>query len=351
MKTDERFAELRRRKIGLNLKARLTLLVGAVVIVSMLIAFGIALILQWLIPSIIRIPMFFQLTVFSLAVAMTATRLLSRIFFDPIGELREGLRRIADGDFSTRLETKTSSTEIQELFAGFNMMASELSATEILQSDFVSNVSHEFKTPIGAIEGYATLLQCPENSKEDELEYIEKILFNTGRLSDLVGNILLLSKIENQSIQTNQTRFSLDEQIRQSILSLEPSWAEKDTVFDIELESVDYTGNKPLLHHVWDNLIGNAIKFGPKGGTVGIRLKAEGDSIIFYVEDDGPGLSAEAEKHLFDKFYQADNSHKSEGNGLGLTLVKRIIAIAGGQVTAENKKDGGARFTVILKNQ
>lgn len=349
MKSKERFDELRKHKIGwFNLKTRLTLLVGAEIVIIILCASGITKLLTWLFPSITTLPLLLQLYLFSLVFALIATRLISRLFFDPIKQLREGMQKVADGDFSVRLDTKSSSQEIREMFAGFNMMAQELSATEILQTDFVSNVSHEFKTPISAIEGYATLLQGCESADPDQREYVEKILFNTGRLSALVGNILLLSKLENQSIQTNKTVFRLDEQIRQSIVSLEPAWAKKEIEFDVDLESVEYLGNESLLHHVWDNLIGNAIKFNPYGGVVRLRLLREGDAVVFTVEDEGPGLSEESKKHLFDKFYQADNSHKQEGNGLGLALVKRILTITGGKIEAENRTACGCKFTVSL---
>lgn len=326
----------------------MTLLVGFVVLGSIAIAFGIAKVLEWTLPFTTHIPLLIQLNLFSLSVAMIAARLFSKLFFDPIKVLRDAMQKVADGDFNVRLETKSSSHEIQEVFAGFNMMTQELRATEILQTDFVSNVSHEFKTPINAIEGYTTLLQGCENLEEDQQEYVEKILFNTKRLSNLVGNILLLSKIENRSIQTHQTRFRLDEQIRQSIVALEPAWAQKEIEFDVDMDSVEYLGCENLLHHVWDNLIGNAIKFDPVGGIVRIRLSKNDDRLIFTVEDNGPGLSAESAKHIFDKFYQADSSHKEEGNGLGLALVKRILLIAGGEITAENVEGGGCRFTVTL---
>ena len=191
-------------------------------------------------------------------------------------------------------------------------------------------------------------MQGCEGLDEDHQEYIEKILFNTGRLSDLVGNILLLSKIENQTIGMTKTRFRLDEQIRQSIVALEPRWSEKDIEIDAELESIEYTGSENLLHHVWDNIIGNAIKFNPVGGIVRIGLTRQAGAIIFTVEDNGPGLSKKAQKHMFEKFYQEDSSHKQEGNGLGLALVKRILSLENGcEVYAENLENG-CRFTVSL---
>ena len=348
MKERDIFQKYRKQKVKFSLRTRMIIAVGVIVLASILISFGIAKLLEWLLPFSTSIPLLIQLNIFSLIIALIATHFLSKMFFDPIKELREGMQKIADGNFDTRLETKSTSDEIQEVFAGFNMMAQELGSTEILQTDFVSNVSHEFKTPINAIEGYTMLLQSTENIDETENEYIEKILFNTRRLSSLVSNILLLSKLENQSIQTHREKYALDEQIREDILALESLWEPKDIEFDVDLDAVCYYGNKNVLHHVWSNLLSNAIKFSPNGGTIKMRLFEEKEKIVFYVEDNGPGLSEEAKKHLFDKFYQADTSHKEEGNGLGLALVKNIVSLCDGDISAENMKDGGCRFTVKL---
>lgn len=350
MKERDIFQKYRKKKVKFSLRTRMTIAVGLVVLASILISFGIAKLLEWLLPTSTSIPLLIQLNIFSLVIAVIAMHFLSKMFFDPIKILREGMQKIADGNFDTRLETKSTSDEIQEVFAGFNMMAKELGSTEILQTDFVSNVSHEFKTPINAIEGYTMLLQSTENIDEVESEYIEKILFNTRRLSSLVSNILLLSKLENQSIQTGQERYSLDEQIREDILALEAAWAPKNIEFDVDLDSVIYLGNKNIMHHVWSNLLSNAIKFSSDGGTIKMRLQKKDRKVIFVLEDQGPGLSEEAQRHLFDKFYQADTSHKEEGNGLGLALVKNILSLCGGEISAENIVEGGCRFTVTLPN-
>lgn len=344
----DRFQDLRQKKVKVSLRTRLTLLVGGVLLVSIFVAFGITRLINWLVPIVARIPLWIQLNVFALVVAMLATRFLSRIFFDPIRDLRIGMQEIADGRFDTRLQTDSSSLEIQELVAGFNMMAQELESTEILQTDFVSNVSHEFKTPINAIEGYTTLLQSTDNIDEVEGEYIDKILANTHRLSSLVSHILLLSKIENQSIRPVREAYRLDEQIREAVVALESAWEPKDIEWDVELDKITYVGSKNMMHHVWSNLLGNAVKFSPIGGCVCLRLWQTDETVCFTVEDEGPGLSAEAEKHLFDKFYQADTSHKGEGNGLGLALVQRILTVEGGTVVAANRPEGGCRFTVTL---
>lgn len=340
----------KQRNCGKNrfsLRTRLTLLVSAELVLCVLIALGLATLLQGFINTDSPLVLMMALLVVSLVIGFLVTSLLSKLFFDPIKRLRKAMEQVAEGDFSVRLEDKSSSREIMEIYSGFNLMAKELGATEILQTDFVSNVSHEFKTPINAIEGYTTLLQS-DNLDEEQKQYVEKILFNTRRLSSLVGSILLLSKIENQSIQTNRTRYRLDEQIRQSIVALEPAWEKKEIEFDVDMDRVEYVGDESMMRHVWDNLIGNAIKFDPPCGMVRIRLSQAGEKITFTIEDCGPGLTEEAKKHLFDKFYQADSSHKEEGNGLGLALVKRILAISGGEITAENLDGGGCRFTVIL---
>lgn len=350
MKTRETFEEIRKRSNRFSLRVRLTLLVSAELVFCVIAGLIIATVLEkYLIKYDSKLLLLFELLIVSLLIGSVVTGILSRLFFNPIKKLREAMGKVADGDFSVRLEANSSSKEIQEIYSGFNLMAHELAATEILQTDFVSNVSHEFKTPINAIEGYATLLQDWDNLNQEQQKYVEKILFNTKRISDLVGNILLLSKIENQSIQTNQTSFLLDEQIRQSILGLEPAWAAKEVEFDVDLEKIEYTGNENLLRHVWDNIINNAIKFGPSFGLIKIRLRRQNGDIVFTVEDNGPGLTEETQKHLFDKFYQADSSHRQEGNGLGLALVKRIVSITGGEVSAQNIVGGGCKFTVKFK--
>ncbi len=350
MTVRERFEKVRSEQQNrFSLRTRLTALVTLEMLVCVLVSYGVDQLLNQVLPF--EVPLELELIGVCLLVGILVTSQLSKFFFNPIKKLRGAMDKVADGDFSVRLEEKSSSKEIMEIYTGFNLMANELNATEILQSDFVSNVSHEFKTPINAIEGYSTLLQDSDNLSEDQREYVDKILLNTGRLSSLVGSILLLSKLENQQIPSHQVEYRLDEQIRQSIVALESAWEQKDIEFDVELDRISYLGNEPMMRHVWDNLISNAVKFSPNGGTVKIHLAKKPKKLIFTVEDQGPGLSEEAQKHIFDKFYQADASHKQEGNGLGLALVKRILTIEKGQITAENRPEGGCRFTVILRTK
>ena len=350
MTVRERFEKVRSEQQNrFSLRTRLTALVTLEMLVCVLISYGVDQLLNKVFSW--KVPLELELVSVCLLVGILVTSQLSKIFFNPIKKLRSAMDKVADGNFSVRLEDKSSSKEIMEIYTGFNLMAHELSSTEILQTDFVSNVSHEFKTPINAIEGYSTLLQDADNLDENQREYIDKILFNTQRLSSLVGSILLLSKLENQQIPSNQVEYRLDEQIRQSIVALEPAWEKKNIEFDVELDRVSYLGNEPMMRHVWDNLISNAVKFSPNGGTVKINLAKKLKKLVLTVEDQGSGLSEEAQKHIFDKFYQADASHKQEGNGLGLALVKRILAIEKGQITAENRPEGGCRFTVTLRTK
>ena len=350
MKAREVFQQIRHQKRGGDsLRLRLTLLVSVEIVVCILLALALYFLLQDVIDMDEKWLLLLDLVVVSLLVGSVVTLFISKYFFAPIKKLGKAMEQVADGDFSVRLDEKSSSKEIMEVYSGFNMMAHELRATEILQTDFVSNVSHEFKTPINAIEGYSMLLQDSENLSPEQQQYIDKIVFNTSRLSSLVGSILLLSKLENQQIPTGQTCYRLDEQIRQSIVAQEAAWEKKELDFDVNLDRVEYVGNEPMMRHVWDNLISNAIKFSPIGGLVCMRLRDQNGILEFTISDEGPGISDDALKHIFDKFYQADSSHKEEGNGLGMALVKRILAIEGGTVRAENRENNGARITVTLR--
>lgn len=341
---------MKKKRFGFHFNLRLyfTLIVMVEIAISVVVAVILGVILNLVAKGNILLPLTVWQVLLSLLIGASISAFLGKWFSGPITQLGEAMNKVADGDFSVRLTADKGIREIEDIYANFNLMAKELGATEILQTDFVSNVSHEFKTPINAIEGYATLLQGDENLSPEMARYVEKILFNTKRLSGLVGNILLLSKVDNQVIQSRCSTFRLDEQIRQSVVLLEPKWEEKDIEFDVDLERVEYTGDESMLMHVWNNIIGNAIKFDPPGGYIGIKMKQRDGEIIVTVEDSGPGVDEEAKKHIFDRFYQADSSHKEEGNGLGLALVKRIVDANKGRVSVENRIGGGCRFTVVL---
>ena len=296
----------------------------------------------------VSIPIFVWAILFSVVVGGAITKFITRSFIDPITQLGKAMKEVSDGNFQVTAQCRSRLKEVNDIYDSFNLMVKELGATETLQTDFISNVSHEFKTPINAIEGYASLLQDHQQSQAEQDAYIEKILFNTHRLSTLTGNILLLSKINNQSIHPQRTVFRLDEQVRQAIVALEQKWTEKDIDFDVELDKISYSGYESLLIHVWSNLIDNAIKFDPHGGMISLRLRQENGFAVFTIDDNGPGVAPEEQERVFHKFYQSDNSRVMDGNGLGLPLVKKIVEFSGGTVTLENLPAAGCRFTVRL---
>ena len=299
----------------------------------------------WLgIPYTIRVLLISILSGAAIAVG------LSKIFVSPMMKLGDAMRKVAGGDFSVRLDCTSKIRDVREVYGSFNTMVKELGNTETLQTDFVSNVSHEFKTPINAIEGYASLLQDSQLTDEQKNAYIDKIIFNTRRLSDLVGNILLLSKVNNQTISLKASTFRLDEQVRQSILALESKWEKKEIEFDIDIDEIEYTGYENLLSHVWLNLIDNAVKFSPQNGQIRIRLKQLDGSVTFSIWDNGLPIPEADIDRIFNKFYQGDNSHASEGNGLGLALVRKIVAAAHGTINVTSSEDAGTEFVVALPN-
>ena len=294
------------------------------------------------------IPIFVWAILFSVVVGGVITNYITHSFIDPITRLGAAMKEVAGGSFQITAQCRSKLKEVNDIYASFNLMVQELAATETLQTDFISSVSHEFKTPINAIEGYASLLQDHQQSTEEQQIYIEKILYNTHRLSALTGNILLLSKINNQTIKPQRTGFRLDEQIRQAIVALEQKWTAKDIDFDVELDKIQYNGYESLLIHVWSNLIDNAIKFDPQGGMIALRLRQSGGWAVFTIADNGPGVPPQEQERIFHKFYQVDNSREVSGNGLGLVLVRQIVSFSGGTVAVENLPEAGCRFTVTL---
>ena len=339
-----------RKKRKLTVGWCISIIVIAELAVVLGLATGISYFLTNQFAALSELPIAAWVVIVGIVIGTPISIFVNRAVLSPIRRLGEAMQLVAEGNFAIQLNTKAYFGDIENIYRNFNIMTQELAANEILKTDFVSNVSHEIKTPITAIEGYAMLLQgeCEPNS--EQAEYIEKILINSTRLSELVGNVLLLSKIENQSIEEKYESFLLDEQIRQSILLLEPKWTEKDVELDVELDTVEYRGNKGFMMHVWNNLLGNAIKFTPRSSKVTVRLTATDEKTVFTVDDMGSGISEKAVKHIFDKFYQADNSHRQEGNGLGLSLVKRILDVEGGSIETENL-EVGCRFTVILQKK
>ena len=330
----------------LNIRV-LFILVSIAEIIGTLLLSGL---LSWLSKKIFNrvfeIPDILWLLFFGVIIGITVSIVINIILLRPVVKLSKAMKQVAAGDFGIRLAADSQIQEIRDSYESFNLMVQELENTETLQTDFVANVSHEFKTPINAIEGYATLLQGEGDASQQS--YVERILLNTKRLSTLVGNILLLSKVSNHAIPVAKTTYRVDEQIRQAILLLEPQWLERNVEFDVELDEVCWHGPENLMHHVWSNLIGNAIKFGPVNGMVTVNLKQTDGRFVFSVTDEGNGVPEAERQRIFHKFYQLDSSHKQEGNGLGLALVKQIIDGCSGNIAVENLSEGGCRFVVTL---
>ena len=333
----------------LNIRLLFILVTMAEILGTLFLSSVLAKISKYLFDRVIEVPDIVWLLLFSIAIGITVSIVINIILLRPILHLSRGMKQVASGDFSVRLGETIRIKEVRESYEAFNLMTRELENTETLQTDFVANVSHEFKTPINAIEGYATLLHCNSADMQQQ-DYANRILLNTRRLSTLVGNILLLSKVSNHAIPIACTTYRLDEQIRQAILLLEPRWTEKDIDFDVDMDEVTWNGPENLMHHVWSNLISNAIKFGPDRGLIQIQLKKYDHQAVFEIENECEGIPEEELSRIFHKFYQLDSSHKQEGNGLGLALAKQIVDTAGGEISVHNVTDKGCRFTVVLPN-
>lgn len=273
---------------------------------------------------------------------------VGRRILAPMVKLSQASREVAKGNYNTTVTDSSKLEEVQTTFRNFNAMVRQLDSVATLSNDFVANVSHEFKTPLTAIEGYAMLLQDPALPEPEREEYVDKILFNTRRLTTLVGNILTLSKIESAQLAPQYTRFRLDEQIRQAVVALEPEWSKKNLSFDAELAPVLLHSSEGLLQQVWSNLLSNAIKFSNDAGTIRLQLFEQKECVVVTVQDFGCGIAPEAQTHIFEKFYQADSSHMAEGNGLGLAMVKRIVELLDGVVEVESRENAGALFRVVL---
>lgn len=286
--------------------------------------------------------------VVSVIVGMIFSRFAARRPIGTIVEISDATKEIAKGNFNVRLNEDIRVTEIQTMAHNFNVMTKELANTEMLRNDFIENVSHEFKTPLAAIEGYVTLLQRKGLPEEKRKEYTDRILFNTKRLSALTGNILLLSRLENQEIEIKKENYSLDEQLREIILMYEPQWSGKNLALDIDLDPAVCCGNKDLLAQVWQNLIGNAVKFVADNGRIRVLLRQKENAIEVSVVDNGPGMTVEVMNRVYEKFYQGDTSRASSGNGLGLTLAKRVVDLHGGTISVSSKEGKGTTFTVSL---
>ncbi len=265
----------------------------------------------------------------------------------PYRKLNDATQEIASGNFKVRIELK-GPKEVVQLAENFNTMARELGSIETLRDDFVNNVSHEFKTPVASIKGFAKLLKKDTITKENRDEYLDVIIKESDRLTRLAGNVLLLARLDKQEIDPVKNKYLLDEQLRQAILMLEPEWSRKDIIISTNLVSASYIGNEELLMQVWINLIGNAVKFTAEGGNIEISISKNEDEYLAEISDSGIGMSEETISHIFDKFYQGDKSRSSDGNGLGLALVDRIVKMSNGRLSVTSTLGKGTTVRIVL---
>lgn len=270
----------------------------------------------------------------------------------PTQKIQELMKELTKGNYKARATCQGFgiAKEFEDIMAGLNLMAEELSGVETLKTDFISNVSHEMKTPLTVIQNYGTLLQSPGITEEQKQEYAKAITEQTRKMSVLITNILKLNKLENQQIFPKNERFDLGEQLCECMLGFENAWEEKQIELDVNIqEDVQIKADKELLSLVWNNLMSNAVKFTPKGGTIAISLRQENGKAIVMVQDTGCGMNAETGKNIFKKFYQGDTSHATQGNGLGLALVKRVIDIMNADISVSSTVGVGTTFTVKLQ--
>ena len=301
-----------------------------------------------------------KLGTFGYIVAMLITSLIIGTFFGyflskrylrPLKQLSDASKKIAEGDFSVnieKLESKDGDTELDELIKNFNIMVQKLSKIETLRSDFIANVSHEFKTPLATIQGYVTLLEDDKLTNEERKHYLGIIFDATKKLTNLSSNILKITKLENQEVEINKTEYNISEQLREVIILLQASWEKKNIEFNLDLLDCMIISDEELLQQVWMNVISNAIKFSYESGKIDINLVSHSNYIVVTIKDYGCGMDEETVAHVFDKFYQGDKSHSKEGNGLGLSLVKRILDICLCEIKISSKVNEGTTVTITL---
>lgn len=276
--------------------------------------------------------------------------LSSKIFLRPIQNLIQQFDRLASGDFKARLHfghPLSKHPTFAQLSDSFNKMASELENTEMLRGDFINNFSHEFKTPIVSIAGFAKLLRRGNLTEGQKEEYLAVIEEESLRLSDMATNVLNLTKVENQMILTDVTEFNLSEQIRSAILLLANKWEKKRLDFKVGFGEYMISANEELLKQVWINLIDNAVKFSVPAGIIEIAIKEDGDVLTVHIINSGEIIPAESTSRIFQKFYQADSSHATDGNGIGLAVVKKVVDLHRGTVSVQSENNL-TMFTVAL---
>lgn len=336
--------------IGLSIKGTLATISVLVVtacitsiLVSMMISLGII-----TADNIGNHKVMITITLISCTIVGTIiTTLSSRAMVKSVQEFIEASNRVANGDFSARVRMRHPA-ELRKLSDNFNRMAEELGGIEVLRTDFINNFSHEFKTPIVSIKGFAEILKDDQLSKEERDEYLDIVISESTRLASLASRVLEFTKIEQQNIVSEKVCFNLGEQIRQCILLLDAKLTQKKICLELNLYDFTIEANREMLSQIWLNLLDNAIKFTSEEGIIRLNMRPLEEAVEVEIIDNGCGISEEAISHIFDKFYQADGSHAMEGNGLGLSMVKKIIELHDGMIECYSQMGKGTMFKVAL---
>ena len=273
--------------------------------------------------------------------------LLSKWTYRYVTLLINGIERIANGDFKTQLDLKAAGPFLS-VYVNFNKMAAELNNLQTIQNDFINNYSHEFKTPITSINGFAALLLETDISEEEKNLYLQIILEESARLAKMADSTILLSKLNAQQIVPDKKPYWLDEQIRSCVILLSTEWTKKKIDFTGELEPIVFFGNKELMHHLWINLISNAIKFTPEGGSITVKASGTRNKIIVEITDTGIGMTEEEISHIYEQYYQGNAMNSNQGLGLGLSIVKRIIELYDGMIDVNSAVNKGTTFRITL---
>lgn len=342
-KTKEQLSPMRRK-----ISAMLTLQTFFVVLIVIVIATALALMYRVVITDMHMIGVLSMLVPIVVLVTLV-NFLFTRFIYRYLDKISDAMQKVADGDYTVRLDAEKDQP-FRELYRNFNTMAEELGGVEMLKNDFINGYAHELRTPITSINGFAEMLLNDDGtlSREEKRSYLEIIASESRRLADLAGNSLLMSRLDTQKIIPDKKPFSLDEQLRRCSILLSGQWTEKELDMTMDLDEAVYVGDYDLMQHLWINLLTNAVKYTPKGGSITVTLKNEEKFIAVSVADTGKGISPEDRERIFDKYYQTDKSHSKRGLGLGLAICKRIVQLCNGTLEVESEVGVGSTFTVRL---
>lgn len=342
-KTKEQLSPMRRK-----ISAMLTLQTFFVVLIVIVIATALALMYRVVITDMHMIGVLSMLVPIVVLVTLV-NFLFTRYIYRYLDKISDAMQKVADGDYTVRLDAEKDQP-FRELYRNFNTMAEELGGVEMLKNDFINGYAHELRTPITSINGFAEMLLNDDGtlSREEKRSYLEIIASESRRLADLAGNSLLMSRLDTQKIIPDKKPFSLDEQLRRCSILLSGQWTEKDLDMTMDLDEAVYVGDYDLMQHLWINLLTNAVKYTPKGGSITVTLKNEEKFIAVSVADTGKGIPPEDRERIFDKYYQTDKSHSKRGLGLGLAICKRIVQLCNGTLEVESEVGVGSTFTVRL---